>query len=464
MLFNSEVFLLFAFIFFPLYFFAPGLKFQHSITLVASYVFYGWWDWRFLFLIGFCTIFNFYITQRLASKRGKSWLVFSIVVNLGILGIFKYYNFFIDQLITMIESFGVNAHHSTLSIILPVGISFFTFQTMSYVIDVWRGKLQLQGSLLNFAVYVSLFPQLVAGPIVRASDLLPQLEVLHRFKWTNFWIGMEKVILGLVLKIVIADRLAPFVERTFDYPSTFDGLGLMIGVFFFAVQIYGDFAGYSLIAIGLGKIMGLDFPVNFRRPYMAVNFSDFWRRWHISLSSWLRDYLYISLGGNRGGKFKTNRNLMLTMVLGGLWHGAGWPFMVWGVLHGGYLVLQRLFWPFQAKGFFSIWLSRILVFSLVCFAWVFFRADSFQSAISIIKGIVFADSYSFGELRNKFQLIIAFGLALSLLILEVFYEDSYKFRRFTRCRNVRAGFAAFLLFTLPFLGTFTGGSFVYFQF
>ena len=342
---------------------------------------------------------------------------------------------------------------------------------MSYVIDSARGKIEPTPSLLRFATYIALFPQLVAGPIVRAARLLPQLERRHGFRWPSFWIGMEKLLIGAAMKIIIADRLAPLVDRTFAMPETYNGLGLLLGVFMFAIQIYGDFAGYSLMAIGLGRIMGYDFPINFRRPYLSRSFSEFWRRWHISLSTWLRDYLYISLGGNRGGTLKTWRNLMTTMLLGGLWHGAGWPFVIWGGLHGSYLVLQRLIvLPVSSARLTGLarhawtWLCRIGVILAVCLAWVFFRSESFGDAMTYLGNILTSGDFSPGPLRNKFQLGLALLLVAIFLALEVGYEDSSFIRRLRWKRPVRIGFAIALIIALPLLGTFSGNAFVYFQF
>lgn len=394
-----------------------------------------------------------------------------MAVNLGLLGVFKYFGFFVDQFATLAASIGLPAHIPTIQIILPVGISFFTFQAMSYVLDVWRGKLEQEQSLLRFATYIALFPQLVAGPIVRASRLLPQLTLHHKFNWPNFWIGAEQIMWGLAMKVIIADRLGPLVDRRFAVPEVYNGLELALAVVFFAIQIYCDFAGYSLIAIGLGRIMGLSFPINFRRPYLARSFSDFWERWHISLSSWLRDYLYIALGGNRGGVVKTYRNLMTTMLLGGLWHGAGWPFIIWGALHGSYLIIQRLVQPFMPDisgkrviGYLGLWATRLMVFSCVCIAWVFFRAETLEGAMDMLRGIFAADSYAPGQLKNKFQLMVVIALIIPMMALEIAYEDSRRVRMLAKNRAVRGGFAVILMCMIPLFGTFGGSAFVYFQF
>jgi alginate O-acetyltransferase complex protein AlgI len=331
MIFTSEIFILFAIIFFPAYFMMPTARAQNILALVASWVFYGWWDWRFLGLIGASTLVNFALAS--TPKRAKRWLWLAITCNLGLLGVFKYFGFFTAEFARLLAGLGVTTDLPILTLLLPVGISFFTFQALSYVIDVARGTLPPERDLIRFATYIALWPQLVAGPIVRAQQLLPQLARHQPFRWPNVWLGAEMIVIGAVLKLVVADRLAPLVDRVFAQPDLFSQSALLTGVVFFAFQIYADFAGYSLMAIGFGRLMGLRFPVNFRRPYLARNFSEFWRRWHISLSGWLRDYLYIPLGGNR---VRPGRNLMATMVLGGLWPGfaCSWRCVLLGSFFG----------------------------------------------------------------------------------------------------------------------------------
>jgi D-alanyl-lipoteichoic acid acyltransferase DltB (MBOAT superfamily) len=286
--------------------------------------------------------------------------------------------------------------------------------------------------------------------------LLPQLGRLRRWSWAHAWLGAEQILIGAVLKIVIADRMAPLADRAFESPEMLDSLGIALGVVFFAFQIYGDFAGYSLMAIGLGRIMGLSFPVNFRRPYLAVDFSDFWRRWHISLSQWLRDYLYIPLGGNRR---RGARNLMATMVLGGLWHGAGWPFLIWGALHGAYLALTRgRVWRLGR------WPRRALVFGAVCLAWIFFRAADFGTAWAMISGLLSFSGASLEGLGPKIPILIALLLIMSLMVSETLLEDHRLVRHALVLRPVRLGRAVGLTLSLPILGAFNGGAFVYFQF
>ncbi|MBN2906253.1 MAG: MBOAT family protein [Rhodobacteraceae bacterium] len=462
MIFTSDVFVLFAFVFYPLYFAMPGARSQNALALGASYVFYGWWDARFLALILGSTLVNFALARRVRGKRAL--LLVAVAFNLGLLGFFKYFGFFTDQMVALMQALGVSAHRPSLTIILPVGISFFTFQALSYVIDVARGRMAPEPSLLRFATYIALFPQLVAGPIVRAGQLLPQLRQRQRFRWPNFWIGAEQVLMGAALKLILADRLAPMADRIFEQPALFDSFTLGLGVVFFAFQIYGDFAGYSLMAIGLARIMGLRFPLNFRRPYLATGFSAFWRRWHISLSSWLRDYLYIALGGNRVGPWRTRLNLMATMLLGGLWHGAGWPFLIWGAMHGSYLGLARAMGGPRRQHPLMRWGARAGVFCGVCLAWIFFRAPDLDTALAVVKGLVRLDGVSLAALPNKPQAAIGGVLIAVLMLAETLREDCAPARRALALRPVRLGRALLLIGALPVLGQFQGGAFVYFQF
>ena len=314
-------------------------RLQNGILLIASYVFYGFWDWRFLALLFVSTVVDYNLALLIEKSESpgerKALLAASICVNLGILGFFKYFGFFAESFASLLNSFGFQSSTPFFNIVLPVGISFYTFQTMSYTIDVYRRKLPATRNFFDFALFVSFFPQLVAGPIERATKLLPQVLQPRKFSQSNFVEGFYLIILGLFKKVVIADNMAPIVNYIFSRDvSTLSGAEVLVGVYAFAFQIYGDFAGYTDIARGVAKWLGFDLMLNFRMPYFATSPSDFWQRWHISLSSWLRDYLYIPLGGNRQGTLLTYRNLMLTMVLGGLWHGAAWTFVAWGFFHG----------------------------------------------------------------------------------------------------------------------------------
>jgi alginate O-acetyltransferase complex protein AlgI len=367
------------------------------LLLVASYVFYGWWDWRFLGLIGASTVVNRWLGAALHRaedpKRRLRLVQAAAAVNLGTLGFFKYYGFFVLSLEGALRGLGLEVSLPLLEIVLPVGISFFTFQAMSYVIDIYRRQLA-PAPLLDFAVYLALFPQLVAGPIVRASELLPQFNEDRDPDAIPTGRAFRLIAGGLLKKVVIADVLArSIVDPVFATPALYEGPEILLGVYGYAVQIYCDFSAYSDIAIGVALLMGLRFPDNFDDPYRARSLQDFWRRWHMTLSRWLRDYLYISLGGNRGGRLKTYRNLALTMLLGGLWHGASWMFVIWGALHGGYLALERWLgeqgWYRAGRGEGALvpWLERLWIFHLVCLAWIFFRAQSMDAVGDILGGL-----------------------------------------------------------------------------
>ena len=381
MFFNSLAFALFLPTVIGLYWVAPR-RFRIGLLVVASYLFYAWWDVRFLLLIVISTVTDYIVGGRLhLSRRKRRWLLLSLFVNLGMLGFFKYWDFFVGSAASLIESVGGQSNVPLLSVVLPVGISFYTFQTLSYTIDIYRGRLEPEPSLLRFALFVAFFPQLVAGPIERASRLLPQLHRLpDRARDVPWKEGLTLIARGLFRKVVIADGLAPIVNQVFGDPTRFGGLTIAFGVIAFSLQIYGDFAGYTDIARGTAKLFGVDLIENFRAPYSSRGFSEFWRRWHISLSTWLRDYLYISLGGNRGSQVATFRNLMITMLLGGLWHGAGWGFVVWGGLHGLYLVIERARRA-SAKGRSrEIQMPVLLVFTIVSLTWIPFRAPTLASA------------------------------------------------------------------------------------
>jgi len=335
--FNSLQFFLFFAVVYSLYL-AFNHKWQNRMLLVASYVFYGTWDWRFLSLIVISTIIDYYcgikIDEITDAKKRKQFLAISIVANLSMLGFFKYFNFFAENLQALCCFFGFQVQPHFLNIILPVGISFYTFQTMSYTIDIYKGQLKPTRKFFDFALFVSFFPQLVAGPIERASHLLPQILSKRKVTIDKFCEGCYLIFWGLFLKVFVADNLARLVDPIFASDPPYNGVKVLLGLYAFAFQIFGDFAGYSNIARGLGKCMGFDIMVNFNLPYFVTNPSDFWRRWHISLSTWLRDYLYIPLGGNKKGTLFTYRNLAITMFLGGLWHGAAWTFIIWGAYRG----------------------------------------------------------------------------------------------------------------------------------
>jgi len=344
MFFNSIDFAVFLLIVFILYWFAANknLKLQNLLIVVASYVFYGWWDWRFLSLIVFSTIVDYTVGLKLKKEdnqlKRKTLLWTSILVNLGFLGFFKYYNFFLDNFVTAFSFFGTEIRANTLNIILPVGISFYTFQTLSYTIDVYKRKLEPTKDFIAFSAFVSFFPQLVAGPIERATNLLPQFYKKRTFHYSKAVDGMRQILWGLFKKVVIADNCAVFANQIFNNSADMNGSTLVLGALFFTFQIYGDFSGYSDIAIGTSRLFGFNLMRNFAFPYFSRDIAEFWRRWHISLSTWFRDYLYIPLGGSRGGTLMKVRNTFIIFVVSGFWHGANWTFIVWGTLNAIYFL------------------------------------------------------------------------------------------------------------------------------
>ncbi len=483
MVFNSVNFFVFAAIFFPLYFALRG-RARLWLCLIASYVFYGAWDWRFLGLIVLSTCIDYYLGVAIEGQndpvKRKRLLQLSLLANLGFLAFFKYFNFFIESAIAGLDSIGYDQSLSTLSIILPVGISFYTFQSMSYSIDVYRRQIAVEHNFLRFATFIAFFPQLVAGPIVRASDFLPQFEKDREFEWTRFQVGLGQVIWGFFKKIAIADSIAPFVDQCFASPQTFGALHLTIGVIFYSFQIYCDFSGYSDIAIGLARIMGFDFPKNFNKPYFSQNFSEFWQRWHISLSGWLRDYLYIPLGGSRGSRVFTFRNLMITMLLGGLWHGAAWVFVFWGFLHGAYQIVGRILSPYwqralaavRAPNAVQVALNVAIVYTLTCFAWVYFRAgapnipfsEQLPRAHAVIGGILSTEGWSTAAVINKFIVIKGFLLIGMLLCVEIIDEYQPMWKLVDERPVFRVASFATVVWLIALFGVFSASAFIYFQF
>ncbi|MFT6159747.1 MAG: alginate O-acetyltransferase complex protein AlgI [Myxococcota bacterium] len=398
MIFNSLTFVLFFVLVRGGYSLLPTWRSRKILLLLASYLFYAAWNPPFVLLIVLSTCVDYVLARQIAQStvqsRRKLLVVASLAVNLGLLSYFKYSTFVLDSFQQSLAVIGVNWSPPMWNVILPVGISFYTFQTLSYTIDVYRGKLEPKESLLDFAVFVTFFPQLVAGPIVRAVDFLPQLAVPRVCTRAQFGWGLALITIGLFDKVVLGDGvMASVVAATYDRWSMVSGSEALIGTMAFTAQIFFDFSGYSTIAIGVALTFGFALPDNFHFPYGARGFSDFWQRWHISLSSWLRDYLYISLGGNRKGANRTNINLMLTMLLGGLWHGAGFRFVVWGALHGSYLLIERvidrrmghLSWYHTTVGRLLGW---SLTLSATMLAWVFFRANSFEAAFALIVRMV----------------------------------------------------------------------------
>ncbi|MDU8885464.1 MBOAT family O-acyltransferase [Yeosuana sp. MJ-SS3] len=429
MLFNSIDFAIFLPIVFALYWFATRkhLKLQNLLIVASSYVFYGWWDYRFLALILFSTIVDYSVglmlqkTNQQSKRKGLLWL--SILVNIGLLGFFKYYNFFIDNFTQAFSFFGTEVQPNSLNIILPVGISFYTFQTLSYTIDVYRQRLQPTKDFIAFAAFVSFFPQLVAGPIERATNLLPQFYKKRQFVYSQAVDGLRQILWGLFKKIVIADNCAFFVNTIFDGYSDYSGSTLLLGAVFFAFQIYGDFSGYSDIAIGTARLFGFKLKQNFAFPYFSRDIAEFWRRWHISLSTWFRDYVYIPLGGSRGTRLNQIRNVFVIFLVSGFWHGANWTFIVWGALNAFYFLPLLLFGknrihtniaaehgvlPTVKEG-----MMMLLTFLLTTLGWIFFRADNITMAFDYVHRITNISLLSIPEIRPTF-LIIFIGLFIMI--------------------------------------------------
>lgn len=452
-----------------------GHRLQNRFLLVASYFFYGCWDWRFLFLILFTTVFEFISAGRIAANPDirvrKRWVVASVTVELGILGLFKYFGFFLEELNRILGAMGLEHWEPGLRLILPAGISFYTFQALSYTIDVYRGKTIASRNFPDFALFLAFFPQLVAGPIERSNHLLPQVENPRpRVSEALFREGLYLVMTGLFLKVVIADNMAWLSNFVFEAkPGELNGAEVLLGIYAFAFQIYGDFAGYSAIAIGVSKWLGFDLMENFRRPYFAANPREFWQRWHISLSTWLRDYLYIPLGGNRGGEGRTCRNLIVTMILGGLWHGAAWTFVVWGAFHGIWLTLHRVFANRCGDRAVGTWGGRIgrifavvATFHLVCVGWIFFRAQSAEQAVQLL-----------GRLATRWHLtdFVATGTSLMVFFLGPWLAFEFWLERRHDSQRLlqqpwwaRAAFYFYVILMLLFFSAPVPVEFIYFQF
>ncbi|WP_317040632.1 MBOAT family O-acyltransferase [Salegentibacter agarivorans] len=402
------------------------------MLLILSYIFYGWWDWRFLSLIAFSSFVDYhagiYIYRAKRDQIKKLWLWLSILVNLGFLGVFKYYNFFAESFAGLFLNFGYEVDALTLDIILPVGISFYTFQTMSYTIDIYRRRLVPTTNMLHFFTFVSFFPQLVAGPIERATNLLPQFHKKRFFDYAFAAEGLRQILWGLFKKVVIADNSAIIVNQVFENYHELGPVDLIVGAVFFTFQIYGDFSGYSDIAIGTAKLFGFKLMQNFAFPYFSRDISEFWRRWHISLSTWFRDYLYIPLGGSKGGKWMTLRNIFIIFIVSGLWHGANWTFVVWGGLNALYMVPLIIFnlnryhtsdiSKHQLLPNISQLFNIILTFVLTCLAFIFFRSLSIKDAWEYLSGIFIIEGWAYPTVDIRILVFVFF-----MLIVEWFNRD-----------------------------------------
>lgn len=468
MLFNSFDFLVFFAIFFPLFYFLPG-TYRKILLFAASCVFYMWFIPYYIFILFITILIDYFAALKMqdshSQQKRKTLLLAGIINTCLVLFFFKYYNFFIDTF-----NFLGLARLPHWEIILPVGLSFHVFQSLSYVVEVYRGNIKAERNLLNYANYVMMFPQLVAGPIERAQNLLPQLRTCNQqISYQDFLTGFTRFCWGLFKKLVVADAAGVFTDNVYGNAAGQPGGMLILATVFFAIQIYSDFSGYSDMAIGVARMLGFRFNENFSLPYFATSITQFWRRWHISLSTWLRDYLYIPFGGNRQGSLRTYRNLLLTMLIGGLWHGAAWTFIVWGGLHGLYLAAERLFKTGLAKkrNILKNITGWFITFVLVCFAWIFFRASDLSQAAGIVSSI-FTDTH-LADFRLADPLIIApilNGIAI-LLILDWFVIRKYTFDSLYQLKHgeiLLVAWAVFLLLYVFLFGNAASNQFIYFQF
>jgi len=477
MLFNSLDFFKFLPIVFVLYWFVfnKNIKFQNLFIAVVSYIFYSWWDWRFLSLIAFSSVIDYIIGMMLSNEtrqhRRKALLWTSIIFNIGFLVFFKYYNFFVKSFIDSFTFFGSQINASTLNIVLPVGISFYTFQTLSYTIDVYNRKLEPTKDLTIFLAFVSFFPQLVAGPIERATNFLSQFYEKRKFSYTNAVDGMRQIIWGLFKKVVIADNCAKYANLIFDNYTDYNGSTLLLGTFFFAFQIYGDFSGYSDIAIGVSRVFGFELKRNFAFPFFSRDIAEFWRRWHISLTTWFRDYLYIPLGGSIGGLKMKIRNVFIIFLVSGFWHGANWTFIVWGFLNALYFLPLLLVDKHRAntdivaegKLFPSLkeLAQMVFTFFLVQIAWMFFRSNTVSDAFAYFKNTFSASLFSEVEIfPTTILLLVLFFIIVEWLGRSCEYAiEKIDFMN----KPLRWGFYA-LLIVLMFRFTGEQQQFIYFQF
>lgn len=477
MFFNSFTFAIFLPIVFLLHWFVfnKTKSTQNALLVVASYYFYSCWDWHFLFLLIFSTFLDYYtgiqIERSEKHQSRKFWFWLSIVVNLGFLGTFKYYNFFATSFAILLTDFGLKASPILLQVILPVGISFYTFHGLSYVIDIYYKRIKAEHNFVDYTLFVSYFPLLVAGPIERATHLLPQVKIKREFNLAQAKEGIYQIIWGLVKKVVIADSCAMYANAIFDHYTTMNSLSLILGAIYFAFQIYGDFSGYSDIALGVSKLFGLNLLRNFNYPYFSRDIAEFWRKWHISLSSWFRDYLYIPLGGSKGSKIMQVRNVFIIFLVSGFWHGANFTYLAWGLIHAVYflplLLLNKnrenrdeiqLKWNLNSL---RILLNIICTFFLTTVAWIFFRAKTIADAVQYLKKIVVDNEFSLQYLHNK-----RYNYELLLLIC-IFVLIEWNNR--TKIEPISGKYSAFKLFmaiaTILALGSFSDyKTFIYFQF
>ena len=487
MLFNSLGFLIFLPIVFIIHWLLLKKKHKHQnlFLLLSSYFFYSCWDYRFLFLLVFSTLLDYFtgikISKSTSSRKRKIWFLISIGVNLGVLFVFKYYNFFLDSFQVLLTNVGFKSNNFTLSLVLPIGISFYTFHGVSYVIDVYKKRINHESNFVDYSLFVSFFPLLVAGPIERATHLLPQLKSERVMSYSSFNIGLKQILWGLFKKVVIADQSAEIANLIFDHPQDYSGASLYIGAVFFAFQIYGDFSGYSDIALGTAKLFGVNLLKNFSYPYFSRSIAEFWRRWHISLSSWFRDYVYIPLGGSKTNKYKSIRNIFIIFLLSGFWHGANWTFIFWGGINAIYFLpglllkknrqnIEIVAKDSRYPSFFELF-TIIRTFILVVLAWVFFRSPNIQFAFNYIFNIFHSlfTKKSFLDLYNLFYWKIQWQLPLLLVLFFVvewggrMFDFGLKQTFSSKPRFFRWSFYYLLIFLIIY---FSGSEqqFIYFQF
>ncbi len=465
MLLDSPIYLVFLVIVVAIYW-RFSRRCQNLLLLASSYFFYAWWDWRFLFLIAASTSIDYWAARRIhasSNPRTRRQLLFgSLALNLCFLGYFKYFNFFVDSFAGVASLIGLHGlPHTLWKVILPPAISFYTFQEIAYIADVYQRKPEPADSLIEYALFISFFPHLIAGPIQRPGHLLPQVQQERRFDPRQVYDGCMLILSGLFRKCVIADSCAQLANAAFDGKMGRSGWVTVLGAYAFAFQIYGDFSGYSDIARGSAQLFGFHFMVNFRQPYLATSLQDFWRRWHISLSTWLRDYLYIPLGGNRSSPLRTYINILLTMLIGGLWHGASWNFVLWGGLHGGVLAAERKFDIRTPQSMLLRWFTRFAVFNLVCFAWIFFRAPTLHASFAMLAAL--GDWQRTPNLSAAFLTLAVFSLPL--IAIDLYMEkttEEYPTQNSAFGWQLTAATAAILL--VAFGAAYQPSPFVYFQF
>ena len=473
MTFSSVEFIIFFSVVFICYWLACRTKaLQNGLLVLASCVFYGWWDWRFLGLLG-VTALSTYASGQLMRKydvdkgKRKAALIATIVLNLGILFYFKYFNFFIESFVDFVGLFGINLTTSTLKILLPVGISFYTFSALSYAIDVYQRKVEATDDLLAYSAYVMFFPSILSGPISRAQKQLPQYMQKRCFDYDAAIAACKAVLMGGVMKLCLADRLGIYVDAVYGNIAQHNGTSLLLASVLYTLQIYADFAGYSLMAIGFGRLLGIELPINFNRPYFSTTVTEFWRRWHISLTTWFRDYIYFPLGGNRCSKMRWMLNTMIVFVVSGLWHGAAYTFLIWGAMHGACMIIERLIYGDKIKHISNKFsLSNLLrlaaTFSIVNFAWIFFRIENLSDVMLVLQKIFTQPGVPFIDIDVMFMFAVAMIIVFAYdLIKECNWNIHLLSSRFI---VVRYATAVLLICYIISYGVLNGGSFIYFQF